>query len=131
MVILGSGNVVHNLRGMDWGRPDQGFDWAQRFGEDAKTTMLDDPTEIPRLDAHPEFPLAVPTPDHFAPLLYMAGVAGASSEDVDVLIDGYAYGSLSMTAYTIGLDRDEVSGGEGGQAAVATPAQAPPDATNI
>jgi 4,5-DOPA dioxygenase extradiol len=130
VVILGSGNVVHNLGGMNWELPDHGFDWAQRFDEDAKAAMLDDPTGVARLDAHPDFRSAVPTPDHFIPLLYLAGAAGVSSEEVEVLVDGYAYGSLSMTAYTLGLDC-EVGDGDGGQAALATPADAPPDATNI
>jgi 4,5-DOPA dioxygenase extradiol len=69
VLILASGNVVHNLRGMDWSLADDGYDWAQRFDEDAKVRMLTDPTEFPTLDAHGDFRRAVPTPDHFIPAL--------------------------------------------------------------
>ena len=83
--------------------PDAGFDWAQRFDSDAKETMLDDPLNAARLDGHRDFRHAVPTPDHFLPLLYLAGLAGAGEQGAEVMIDGYAYGSLSMTAYTLGM----------------------------
>jgi 4,5-DOPA dioxygenase extradiol len=82
---------------------DDGYDWAKRFDEDAKAMMLDAPTEAATLDAHREYQQAVPTPDHFIPLLYLAGLAGAAGGGTEVLVDGYAYGSLSMTAYTLGL----------------------------
>src|ERR687889_279228 len=80
VLIVSSGNVVHNLRGMDWSLAD---------------------------DAH-----AVPTPDHFIPALYLAGLADASGAAAEprVLVDGYAYGSLSMTAYTLGLSCPAASG---------------------
>jgi 4,5-DOPA dioxygenase extradiol len=105
--VIASGNVVHNLRGMNWGLADAGFDWAQRFDEDAKAVMTENPRDVGRLDAHRDFRRAVPTPDHFIPLLYLAGLADAASRGTDVLVDGYAYGSLSMTAYTL----EHASGG--------------------
>jgi 4,5-DOPA dioxygenase extradiol len=86
---------------MNWNLADAGFDWAQRFDEDAKTLMTQTPTDVTRLDAHRDFRHAVPTPDHFIPLLYLAGLADATGQGTDVLVDGYTYGSLSMTAYTL------------------------------
>ncbi|MEU6698945.1 4,5-DOPA dioxygenase extradiol [Pseudonocardia sp. NPDC046786] len=106
VLIVASGNVVHNLGGVDRARPDTGFDWARRFDEAAQELMLDRPAEFATLDAHRDYRLAVPTPDHFIPALYLAGVASADrGERPEVLVDGYAYGSLSMTAYTVGLPR--------------------------
>lgn len=129
VLIIASGNVVHNLRGMDWDLADDGYDWAQRFDEDAKARMLTDPTEFATLDAHRDFRHAVPTPDHFIPALYLAGLAGAAqTPDTEVLVDGYSYGSLSMTAYTLGLSCPHASG-EGGSPK--PPSDVPPDESNI
>ena len=129
VLIVTSGNVVHNLRGMDWKLADGGYDWAQRFDEDAKARMLTDPTELATLDAHRDYGRAVPTPDHFIPALYLAGLAGATeTSDTEVLVDGYAYGSLSMTAYTLGLSCPNAAG-EGGSPR--PPADVPPDGSNI
>lgn len=117
VLILGSGNVVHNLRGVDASRPDEGFDWAQRFDSDARDLMQADPTEVARLAGHGDVDRAVPTPDHFLPLLYLAGLAGATGGGTEVLVDGYAYGSLSMTAYTLGRGGDPaVTAGAGAAA---------------
>jgi 4,5-DOPA dioxygenase extradiol len=129
VLVLGSGNVVHNLGGVNRQMPDDGFDWAQRFDTDAKETMLDDPLNAARLDAHRDYHNAVPTPDHFLPLLYLAGLAAQSGQGADVMVDGYAYGSLSMTAYTLGLAGTTVAA-DGGVAAAAFPDSAPPDGTN-
>jgi 4,5-DOPA dioxygenase extradiol len=129
VLIVASGNVVHNLRGMDWALADAGYEWAQRFDEDAKARMLTDPTELATLDAHLDFPHAVPTPDHFIPALYLAGLAGADRRrGTDVLVDGYAYGSLSMTAYTLGMAHP-LAHGEGGSPQ--PPADLPPEDCNI
>lgn len=127
VLVVGSGNVVHNLAGMDRRRTDEGFDWAQRFDEAARAVLRDDPTGAARLAGHRDFRTAVPTPDHFLPLLYFAGLTGASGGVTDVLVDGYAYGSLSMTAYTSGVDGASVAG-EG--PAAAFPDTVPPDGSN-
>jgi 4,5-DOPA dioxygenase extradiol len=100
--ILGSGNVVHNLGRIDWGRPTGAFDWARRFDDAARERMTTSPGTVVGLRDHPDFHDAVPTPEHFIPLLYLAGLAHAAGSTTDVLVDGYTYGSLSMTAYTLG-----------------------------
>jgi len=129
VLVVASGNVVHNLGGMNWNLADAGFDWAQRFDEDAKSVMTQTPTDVTRLDAHRDYGHAVPTPDHFVPLLYLAGLADAAGHGTDVLVDGYAYGSLSMTAYTLDHTRPQP---EHQTASSNPPAPGvPPDASNI
>jgi len=103
VLVVASGNVVHNLGLMDPRRPDSGTDWAQRFDEAARATMTTSPGRIVEAARHDDFGLAVPTPDHFIPLLYLAGLADAAGAGAEVLVDGYAYGSLSMTSYTLGF----------------------------
>lgn len=62
--------------------------------------MTTRPGAIVSLQKHPDFGVAVPTPDHFIPLLYLAGLAQQSGRLPKILVDGYALGSLSMTSYT-------------------------------
>jgi len=129
VLVIASGNVVHNLRGMDWALEDDGFAWAQRFNEDAKQRMITSPTEFATMDAHADYRRAVPTTDHFIPALYLAGLAGAAGDqETSVLVDGYAYGSLSMTAYTLGLDCGQTAETAGAPSA---PPGLPPDNSNI
>jgi len=71
----------------------------------AREVMTADPAGVPELQAHQYFSAAVPTPDHFIPLLYLAGLAASDGKATEVLVDGYAMGSLSMTAYTLGCER--------------------------
>lgn len=127
VLVIGSGNVVHNLRRIDWSRPDAGFDWARRFDQDVAEVMTSDPGALPRLAGHQDFAAAVPTTEHFLPLLYLAGMASAADDTTHVLIDGYAMGSLSMAAYTLGCHEVE---GQGGDAAPPLP-DVPADETNI
>lgn len=103
VLIVGSGNVVHNLRRIDWDNPDDGFDWAHRFDDAARSLLLSSPEQTVRLAGHPDFGLAVPTTDHFIPMLYLAGLAAAAEQPCDVLVEGCTMGSLSMTSYTLGL----------------------------
>jgi 4,5-DOPA dioxygenase extradiol len=101
VLVVGSGNVVHNLGRIRWDRPHDGFDWAHSFDESAVELMASTPGDIVSLREHEAFDLAVPTPDHFMPLLYLAGLASAADRPAEVLVDGYAMGSLSMTSYTL------------------------------
>lgn len=130
VLIVGSGNVVHNLRRIDWSKRDAGFDWARRFDDAVREVMTERPSEIVGVRGHADFALAVPTPDHFIPLLYVAGLASAANRPAQVLIDGYAYGSLTMTCY--GLDAACPSEQDARpSASVPDPARVPPEDTNI
>ncbi len=102
VMIVASGNVVHNLRAIAWQATEQGYDWAQRFDDEARRVLTDDPTALGRLTGSAEYELAAPTPDHFIPLAYLAGVADARGETPRTLIDGCTMGSLSMTSYVVG-----------------------------
>ncbi|HEX7029962.1 MAG TPA: 4,5-DOPA dioxygenase extradiol [Gammaproteobacteria bacterium] len=106
VLILASGNVVHNLRRIEWSKPDAAADWNLRFDEAVKETMTNAPADLPKLREHPDYAAAVPTPEHFMPLLYLAGLASAAGKPAETLIEGYAMGSLSMTAYTLGMHCD-------------------------
>jgi len=128
VMILGSGNVVHNLRRVQWDQPDAAFDWAERFDDAVVAQLARDPGEILKLTEHPDFDLAVPTPDHFIPLLYLAGLAAAEGVPAEALVRGYAMGSISMTCY--GLGAEAILRQEPGCAA-RLPEGVPPDQTNM
>jgi 4,5-DOPA dioxygenase extradiol len=127
ILILASGNVVHNLRRVQWDKPDSAFDWAERF-DDAAAEQLDTaPGDVLRLVDHPDYELAVPTPDHFIPLLYIAGLAAEAGEPMEALIRGFAMGSLSMSCYDVGTGlacREE-------EGAATIPKNVPADQSNI
>jgi 4,5-DOPA dioxygenase extradiol len=140
VLIVGSGNVVHNLRRIDPRLENVGERWAERFDNAARSVMLERPEAGPALEDDADFPMAAPTPDHFIPLLYLAGLAGAAGAGTDVLVDGYAYGSISMTAYTLDAHRAadpagpepyETPGGPDDRQEIPDPDLVPPDATNI
>jgi 4,5-DOPA dioxygenase extradiol len=63
--------------------------------------MTSSPADVVRMQEHPDYALAAPTPDHFIPLLYFAGLASAADRPAQILVDGYSMGSLSMTSYTL------------------------------
>jgi 4,5-DOPA dioxygenase extradiol len=127
IMILGSGNVVHNLGRIDWNDPDGGTAWARRFDDAVARQMAEAPGDILELAEHGDFRLAVPTPDHFIPLLYIAGLAAAEGKPADPLIRGYSMGSLSMTCYGVGAEGLPCAAPRG---AAMVPENVPADQTN-
>lgn len=128
VMVLASGNVVHNLGRVQWNKPDAAFDWAERFDDAVAAKLGEAPGDILQVMEHPDYAAAVPTPDHFIPMLYLAGMAAARGETLDPLVRGYAMGSLSMTCY--GLGAEGLSCTEESDAAT-IPAGVPADQTNI
>src|SRR5690606_13199744 len=79
VLVVASGNVVHNLRALNWSAPDGAFDWNRRFDEAARQTLAEKPGDAPALERHPDYARSAPTPEHFIPLLYVAGLAAAEA----------------------------------------------------
>ena len=104
VLIVGSGNLVHNLHAYAWGgHPQQPYDWAVRFETQAREMLLQGEykplvgyEELGR-DAH----LAVPTPDHYLPLLYVIGTR-QPDEPVSFPVEGVDGGSISMLTVEVG-----------------------------
>ena len=102
VLIIGSGNVVHNLRTIGWGGGEP-YDWAVRFNayvRDAIATKQYDRL-IDYHRAGPDARLAVPTPEHYLPLLYVLG-AQRDDESVHVAIDGIEIRSIGMLSFWVG-----------------------------
>ena len=129
VLLVGSGNVVHNLGAIDWKQPDGAFDWNRRFDAHVRETMTLRPADAVALVEHPDYARSAPTPEHFLPLLYIAGFAAASGQQADVLVDGPAYGSLSMASYTVGAIPSDTTANLPGAAPIAS--DVPPEATNL
>lgn len=97
--ILCSGNVVHNLSLCDVHDPNSVFSWALEFDEVVHGIMTNDPHALPSVMHHEAYARAVPTPEHFLPLAYLAGVSIARGETVHSFVRGATFGALTMTSY--------------------------------
>ncbi len=100
VLIIGSGNIVHNLRLVDWHNPTKGFDWAHEFDQfiDENIKKRTHRPIINYQEKEKIASLAVPTPDHFFPLLYVLGATRAEDE-ISVHNRFCVMGSLTMTSY--------------------------------
>ncbi|WP_240903182.1 4,5-DOPA dioxygenase extradiol [Sphingobacterium sp. SGG-5] len=105
VLIIGSGNMVHNLRMVAWRQLNKtfGFDWALEADEKMKQFILnDDHKSLIQYDQQGKpFHLAVPTPEHYMPLLYALAVKDKNEETI-LFNDKAVGGSLTMTSVKIG-----------------------------
>ena len=106
VMVIGSGNMIHNLRMIDWNNmaePGFGFDWAKSLNETFKKRIISkdhkDLIEYDRLGEAAR--LAIPTPDHYYPMLYALALMN-NKDDVSIFNDEYVGGSLSMTSFRLG-----------------------------
>ncbi len=106
VLIIGSGNMVHNLRLVAWDKmnvPNFGFDWAIEAHEQMKKYISENNHKelINYKTLGKAFDLAIPTPEHYIPLLYMLGLK-KESENIHFFNDKLLMGSLNMTSVKIG-----------------------------
>lgn len=105
VLIIGSGNMVHNLRMVSWqnmNNPGFGFDWALKMNDTFKQ-LINDGDYKPLINYESlgaESKLAIPTPEHYLPLLYSLGLKG-SNDSVSFFNDKAVAGSLTMTSVLI------------------------------
>jgi len=103
VMIIGSGNIVHNLRRIDWedvNAPTE--DWARTFDETAKDLIITNRHDaLIQYDRLEFASAAVPTIDHYMPLLYTIGLQ-QPGEPVQFLFEGFQYANISMRCFRIG-----------------------------
>ena len=104
VLVLGSGNLVHNLHAYAWDRQNvDPFDWAVRFEQQARNALLagDDAPLIDLASFGADARLAAPTLDHYLPLLYVLALR-RPGESVHFPVEGFDGGSISMLAVSFG-----------------------------
>jgi 4,5-DOPA dioxygenase extradiol len=104
ILVLGSGDVVHNLHTYAWGRhPREPYDWAQRFEADVRQRLETGDTQalVDYMAGGQDAQLSVPTPEHYLPLLYVVG-ASFPGERPSFPVTGMDGGSVSMLAVQFG-----------------------------
>ena len=106
ILIIGSGNIVHNLRMVDWKNINTvgaGWDWAIEAREKTNNWLTEGNFQnlIDYRSHGTSLEYAIPTPDHYLPLLYTLGLK-EKSEDLRLFNDELIAGSLSMTSVRIG-----------------------------
>lgn len=98
VLIVGSGDIVHNLRLANFHKAEP-YDWAIRFDSDVQRYLRNGENDaLVDYEKHPDGRLAVPTPDHYLPMLYVAG-ARRDDDKLSILAEGIDLASVSMTAF--------------------------------
>lgn len=104
VLIVGSGNLVHNLQAYAWGRHAAApFEWAVRFEDKARELLLagDDDPLIAYETLGRDAALSIPTPDHYLPLLYVIALR-REGDPIRFPVEGFDGGSVSMLAVRVG-----------------------------
>jgi len=104
VLIIGSGNIVHNLHAYAWGKHEvEPFDWAVRFEKLARELLIkgDHGPLVGYEHLGSDALLSAPTPDHYLPLLYVIALQRAQ-EQVSFPVEGFDGGSISMLTVRIG-----------------------------
>jgi len=104
VLILGSGNMVHNLRMLNWQMIEGGgYDWALEMNDQFKTLIMNNDHQplINYQSLGKVASMAIPTPEHYLPLLYTLGLKN-DKEEVSIFNDKAVGGSLTMTSVRIG-----------------------------
>ena len=104
VLVMASGNVVHNLGALEWGNPDaKPYDWAERFDRKVRGLISagNHPPLIDYPSLGPDASMCVPTPDHYLPLLYILGMQ-KENERIQFPVEGIDRGSISMMSIQAG-----------------------------
>ncbi len=104
VLVVGSGNIVHNLTAYAWGNHRRSpYDWAARFEDEARKRLVrgDDLSLVNYQDLGEDAFLSIPTPDHYLPLLYIMGLRD-EKDTVSFPVEGVDGGSVSMLAVRMG-----------------------------
>ena len=104
VLVMGSGNVVHNLRAYHWdGDAVKPYDWALRFDGLIRELLInrDDERLIDYTSLGDDAKMSIPTPDHYLPLLYIAALR-RENEPISFPVEGYDGGSMSMLSVQVG-----------------------------
>jgi 4,5-DOPA dioxygenase extradiol len=108
VLIVGSGNLVHNLHTYAWGRHmPEPYDWAVRFEDQARRLMLaNEPKPLIEYETlGKDALLSIPTPDHYLPLVYVLGTR-REKDTVTFPVEGVDGGSISMLTVELGRESD-------------------------
>lgn len=102
-LIIGSGNIVHNLRCINNERDSKPYDWAVEFNSYIKNAMLNNNYDklLEYTNAGRCAKLSVPTVEHFLPLLYIAGLK-EDDDKIEIIYDGFQMSSVSMLSFFVG-----------------------------
>jgi 4,5-DOPA dioxygenase extradiol len=111
ILVIGTGNVIHNLRTAVRADGVAPYDWAVRFNEELRLRLLaNDHAGLSDMDSlGRDAPLCIPTPEHYLPLLYVIALQ-RPDDAMAFLTEGIELGSIGMMSIVIGADPRDVAG---------------------